>query len=182
MTTRPAKVVVAAVVALAAATAVLAAVAVAGASSGGRPEARPAASRLTWHAASRRVRFPVYRPRQTLGLSGSGLLLHDGCLLAGWGTRKGAHFGLYEPGNSVQCGQPGEAASVGQTVVNGVRVHILVQCSTLPKCTIRDGERKGELLIFVPEKKPSHYTIQLQSMHVALRDFLRVARSFHRVH
>jgi hypothetical protein len=145
------------------------------------PGARSASSPLTWHKAAQRARFRVYRPHETLGLKLSGLFISHGCLLAGWGTRKGPHFGLYEPGNSVQCGQPGEATAVARTVINGVHVHVLVQCPTLPKCTARDGERKGELLLFVPERGPGHYSIQLQSMHVALGHFLKVARSFQRV-
>ncbi|HWF34389.1 MAG TPA: hypothetical protein VG295_03430 [Solirubrobacteraceae bacterium] len=140
-----------------------------------------AASPLTWHDAAKRARFHVYRPHQTLGLKQSGLVLDHGCLLAGWGTRTGPHFGLYEPGDSVACGQPGEATTVAKAVINGVGVDVLVQCPTLPKCTIKDGERKGELLLFVPERAGSHYSIQLQSMHIALGDFLKVARSFRRI-
>jgi len=161
------------------ATGVLAAVGIA--SSQRSRDARSRSSPLTWHAVARRARFPVYRPAQTLGLRPGGLLLHNGCLLAGWGTRKGPHFGLYEPGESTACGQPGEAIRVARTVINGVRVPVLVQCPTLPRCTIRDGERKGQLLVFVPEHRPKHYSIQLQSTHVALGDFLKVARSFRQV-
>ena len=143
--------------------------------------AHSAASTLTWQAAARSARFPVYRPEETLGLKLSVLTLSHGCLLGAWGTSKGPHFALGEPGDSVQCGQPGVASSVATTIINGVRVPVLVQCRSFPRCTIRDGERNGELLLFVPERNPAHYAIQLQSMHVALSGFLKIARSFRRV-
>jgi hypothetical protein len=149
--------------------------------------AAPAAnSPATWHKIAQRSRFPVYRPTKTLGLKLSGLVLErDGCLLAGWGkppfSSKGRHFGLYEPGNSSICGQPGVATPVGKTIIAGVKVDVFVQCLAWPKCTVKDGETKGRFLLFVPERGGGHYTIQLQSSHVSLSNFLKVARSFTRV-
>jgi hypothetical protein len=139
-----------------------------------------------WHKIAQRARFPVYRPTQTLGLKLAGLVLdRDGCLLAGWGkppfSSNGPHFGVYEPAGTVMCGQAGVATQVATAVVNGVKAQVLVQCATWPKCTIKDGETKGEFLLFVPERGAKHYSIQLQSMHVSLSDFLKVANSFTRV-
>jgi hypothetical protein len=149
--------------------------------------AAPAAnSQQTWHKIAQRAGFPVYRPTKTLGLKLSGLVLdRDGCLLAGWGkppfSSKGRHFGLYEPGGSSMCGQPGVATQVGKTIIGGIKVDVFVQCPAWPKCTIKDGETTGIFLVFVPERGGRHYAIQLQSRHVTLSDFLKVARSFTRV-
>jgi hypothetical protein len=98
---------------------------------------------------------------QTLGLKFAGLVrnMYSGCLTAGWGNprSKGPDFGLYEPGGSVQCGQPGVATQVATAVINRVKVEVLDQCPAWPKCTIKDGETSGNLLLFVPERgaKPS---------------------------
>jgi hypothetical protein len=138
-----------------------------------------------WRKAADRAGFAVYRPRQTLGLKLSDLVLTaSGCLQASYGNHgsmKGPHFGLYEPANTSQCGQPGDAAEVAPAVINGVNVPVLVQCATLPKCTTKDGETNGVFLLFVPEHAGPHYAIQLQSSHVSLSDFLKVARSFTKV-
>jgi hypothetical protein len=149
--------------------------------------AAPAAeSQASWHKIAERAKFPVYRPRQTLGLKLAGVQLdRSGCLVAGWGkppfSSKRPGFGIYEPGDSVVCGQPGVSTEVATAVVNGVKLHVGVQCATWPKCTIKDGETKGEFLLFVPERGAKHYAIQLDSSHISLRDFLKVARSFTRV-
>jgi hypothetical protein len=117
----------------------------------------------------------------------AGLVLdRDGCLLAGWGKppffQQGPlTFGVYEPAGTVMCGQAGVATQVATAVVNGVKVQVLIQCATWPKCTIKDGETKGGFLLFVPERGAKHYTIQLDSAHVSLSDFLKVAWSFIRV-
>lgn len=100
------------------------------------------------HKIAEQAKFPVYRPRQTLGLKLAGLVLdRDGCLLAGWGkppfSSKGPHFGVYEPAGTIMCGQAGVATQVATAVVNGVKLHVLVQCATWPRCTIKDGETKG---------------------------------------
>ena len=151
------------------------------------PAARPKPLQVlaAWHKIAQRARFPVYRPTQTVGLKLAGLVLNtDGCLVGGYGnprSNKGPHFGVYEPAGTVMCGQAGVATQVATAVVNGVKVQVLVQCAAWPKCTTKDGETKGEFLLFVPESGAKHYTIQLQSMHVSLSDFLKVARSFTRV-
>jgi len=141
---------------------------------------------VAWHKIARRAKFPVYRPRQTLGLNLAGLVLdRDGCLLADWGkptfSSQGPHFGVFELAGTIMCGQAGVATQVATAVVNRVRLQVLVQCPTWPKCTIKDGETKGEFLLFLPERGAKHYTIQLDSAHVSLSDFLKVARSFTRV-
>ena len=149
--------------------------------------AAPAANdQATWQKIAKRAGFPVYRPRRTLGLEFDSVLLtrYYGCLEAGWGnvrSTKTPHFGFYEPGDSSRCGQPGVANQVATAVINGVKVPVLVQCRTWPKCTIRDGETNGEFLLFVPEQGAKHYAIQLDSTRVSLSDFLSVARSFTRV-
>lgn len=143
---------------------------------------RPA---MTWRKGADRAPFAVYRPRQTLGLKLSGLTFTASrCLVASYGrpgSSKGPHVGLYEPGATRRCGQPGVGTTVRRVVINGVKVPILVQCTTWPKCTVKDGESNGNFLVFVPEHGGLHYTIQLQSSHVLLSDFLKVARSFTRV-
>ena len=136
-----------------------------------------------WHDAAGKARFPVYRPRQTLGVPFNGVQL-SGCLVATWGdshSSKGPHFDLHEPGDSVRCGQPGEAVQVATTVINGASVQVLVQCPTVPRCTVQDGQSRGEFLLFVPEPGPNHYTIQLDSTHLPLDSFLKIAKSFTRV-
>lgn len=69
------------------------------------------------------------------------------------------------------------ATPVATTVFTGVKLHVLGQCATWPRCTIKDGETKGAFLLFAPGRGAKPYTIQLDSAHVS-RDFLKVARSF----
>lgn len=153
-----------------------------------------AASQSTWSRIARRAAFPVYRPLDTLGLRFNGVVLargapgippaDTGCVSASWGNlQSGSHprLAIDEPGDSNRCGQPGEAIQVATAAVNGAKVPVLVQCAAFPKCTIKDGETKGEFLLFVPERGTPHYAIQLDSAHVSLSDFLKVARSFARV-
>jgi hypothetical protein len=134
-----------------------------------------------WQAIARRAGFPVYRPTQTLGLKLAGLTLStSGCLIAGYDnprSRNGPQFGFDEPGDSESCGQPGIANQVAAASINGIKVEVLVQCGTVPKCTVKDGVRNG-FLLFVPERTPKHYFIQLQSKHMSLTRFLKVAKSF----
>lgn len=139
-----------------------------------------------WSTVAQRAAFPVYRPLQTLGLrfDGVGLSRYTGCLTAGWGNPQslaGPHFGIYEPGDTSRCGQPGVAAQVATATINGVNVEVLVQCAAWPKCTVKDGETDGSLLLFVPERAGKHYAIQLDSRHISLARFLEIARSFRRV-
>jgi hypothetical protein len=151
-------------------------------------------SQSTWSKIARRAAFPVYRPLDTLGLrfNGAGLArgapgipsADTGCLSASWGdlhSGRHARLAIDEPGDSIRCGQPGEATHVATVVVNGVKVQVLVQCAAFPKCTIKDGETDGEFLLFVPERAAKRYAIQLDSAHVSLSDFVKVARSFTKV-
>jgi hypothetical protein len=148
--------------------------------------AAAADNQAAWHKVAVQAKFPVYQPRQTLGLEFDGVLLtrYYGCLEARWGnlrSSKARQFGVYEPAGTSMCGQPGVATQVATAVISGVKVQVLVQCATWPRCTIKDGETRGEFLLFVPEHGAKHYTIQLDSVHVSLSDFLKVARSFTRV-
>ena len=141
---------------------------------------------VTWSTIAQRAAFPVYRPLQTLGLRFDGVKLarYTGCLTAGWGSPgsyAGPHFGIYEPGDSSRCGQPGVASQVATTSINGVNLEVLVQCAAWPKCTIKDGETNGSFLLFVPEHVSKHYAIQLDSRHIPLAHFLEIAKSFTRV-
>ena len=140
----------------------------------------------TWRTIAQRAAFPVYRPLQTLGLRFDGVTLarYTGCLLASWGnpqSHAGPHFMIYEPGDTSRCGQPGVANEVATAKINGVKVEVLAQCAAWPKCTVKDGETNGILLLFVPERAGKHYAIQLQSAHVSLQHFLKIATSFTRV-
>ena len=140
----------------------------------------------TWRTIAQRAAFPVYRPLQTLGLRFDGVTLarYTGCLLASWGnpqSHAGPHFMIYEPGDTSRCGQPGVANEVATAKINGVKVEVLAQCAAWPKCTVKDGETNGILLLFVPEPAGKHYAIQLQSAHVSLQHFLKIATSFTRV-
>jgi hypothetical protein len=137
-----------------------------------------------WQTIARRAGFPVYRPTQTLGLTRTGLTLStSGCLIASYDdprSRNGQQFGFDEPGASQSCGQPGIANQVAAASINGIKVEVLVQCRAFPKCTINDGVTNG-FLLFVPERRPKNYTIQLQSKHMSLAHFLKVAESFTKV-
>ena len=140
----------------------------------------------TWGTVAQRAAFPVYRPLQTLGLRFERVRLarYTGCLTAGWGnpqSHAGPHFGIYEPGDTSRCGQPGVASQVATTTINGVKVGVLVQCPTWPKCTVKDGETDGSFLLFVPEDVSKYYAIQLFSRHISLAHFLEIAKSFTRV-
>jgi hypothetical protein len=137
----------------------------------------------TWGTIAQRAAFPVYRPLQTLGLRFDGVRLarYTGCLTAGWGnpqSQAGPHFGIDEPGDTSRCGQPGVASPVATVTINGVKVTVLVQCPAWPKCTVKDGETDGVLLLFVPERAGKHYAIQLDSRHISLAHFLEIAKSF----
>jgi hypothetical protein len=138
-----------------------------------------------WQKIAQGAKFPVYRPRQTLGLELEGPLLNSsGCLTAAWGdarSSKGPHFGIYEPGDSTQCGQPGVATEVATVPINGIEAHVLVECPAWPRCTRSNGQTNGAFVIFVPERGPAHYAIQLQSTHVGFSDFVKIARSFTKV-
>jgi hypothetical protein len=140
---------------------------------------------LTWQQAAARVHTPVYRPRVTLGIKPQMLAVNQGgCVIGAWGStknRKGPHFSIDEPANTSQCGQPGEADQVSSATINGKRVPVLVQCPHIPHCTAHDGQTDGVFIMFVPERGPNHYSIQLESSHVALHGLLRIARSFVRV-
>jgi hypothetical protein len=149
------------------------------------PAADAGAPALTWQQAAARLHAPVYRPSVTLGIKPQTLVINQGgCLIGAWGsakTQKGPHFSIDEPGDTSQCGQPGEADEVSTVAIHGTRVHVLVQCGHIPHCTVHDGETDGVFIIFVPESGARHYVIQLNSSHVMLRDLVRVARSFVRV-
>jgi hypothetical protein len=137
----------------------------------------------TWSTTAQRAAFPVYRPLQTLGLRFDGVRLarYTGCLTAGWGNPQsyaGPHFGIDEPGDTSRCGQPGVATPVATATINGVKVKVLVQCPAWPKCTVKDGETDGVLLLFVPERAGKHYAIQLDSRHISVAHFLEIAKSF----
>lgn len=140
---------------------------------------------LTWQQAAARLHAPVYRPRVTLGIKPQTLIINQGgCLLGGWGsakTQKGPHFSIDEPGVTPSCGQPGEADQVSTAVIHGKKVPVLVQCRHLPHCTVHDGETDGVFIMFVPESGAKHYVIQLGSSHMALRNLVKVAKSFVRV-
>jgi hypothetical protein len=143
------------------------------------------ASSLTWQQAAARVHTPVYRPRVTLQIKPQTLAVNQGgCVIGGWGStknRKGPHFSIDEPANTSQCGQPGEVDQVSSATINGKRVPVLVQCPHIPHCTAHDGQTDGVFIMFVGERGPNHYSIQLESSHVALHGLLRIARSFVRV-
>jgi hypothetical protein len=145
-----------------------------------------ASGKAAWRAVARHAHFAVYRPRRTLGLVFDGVHLTPttGCLVANWGnprSAKGPHLGLSEPGDTSRCGQPGVATKVATTVINHVKVPVLVQCPTWPRCGIKNGSTNGAFLLFVPEHVAKRYTIQLGSSHVGLARFLEVAHSFARV-
>jgi hypothetical protein len=139
-----------------------------------------------WRTVARRAAFPVYRPPEPLGLRFDGveLVRYTGCLTARWGNPQssaGRHFDLGEPGDTSRCGQPGVASQVATTTINGVKVRVLVQCRAWPKCTVKDGETDGFFLLFVPEHVSKYYAIQLDSRHISLAHFLKIAKSFTRV-
>jgi hypothetical protein len=137
-----------------------------------------------WRAVARKAPFPVYRPQRTLGLVFNGVQLapFTHCLGASWGnprSGKGPHFNLDEPANTSRCGQPGVATQVATTTINHVKVEVLVQCPSWPRCGVKNGSTNGFFLIFVPESR--HYAIQLTSRHISLSHFLEIAHSFTRV-
>jgi hypothetical protein len=140
----------------------------------------------TWQTVAQRAAFAVYRPTQTLGLVFDGVKLvpQTGCLTASWGnprSGRGPHFNLGEPGDSPQCGQPGVATEVSTTIINDVKVPVLVQCPTWPRCAIKNGSTNGFFLLFVPKHVSGRYGIQLESRHISLAHFLEIAKSFTRV-
>jgi hypothetical protein len=153
--------------------------------------AAPAAdTQARWHTVAARSKFPIYRPKQTLGLKLSILKLYP-CLVTPRGTRylaadygkpggKGPHFGAWEM-YPYLCGNPGEANPVTSAVIKGVKVKVLVFCrSPGPTCTIKDGFKNG-FLLYLRERGAKRTRIQLIASHVSLSDFLKIARSFTKV-
>ncbi len=146
------------------------------------PAADAGAPSLTWQQAAARVRTPVFRPRVTLDIRPQTIAVNQGgCVIGAWGRTKGPQFSIDEPGVTSECGQPGEANQVATITVNSRKVHILVQCRHLPHCTIHDGSTDGVFIAFVPEPVGKNFTIQLESSHITLHDFVRIAKSFVRV-
>jgi hypothetical protein len=149
---------------------------------------RGAGNQPSWHTVALQSAFPVYRPRQTLGLKLSLLKLtpcsaNTRFLVANYGnsgSNKGPHVHLYESSPEV-CGNPGEASPVTKAAINGVNVQVSVYCNLpVQKCTIKDGFSHGFLLVF-SERGAKRTAIALDSIHVSLSDFLKVARSFTKV-
>ena len=140
---------------------------------------------LSWQQAAQRSRFPVYRPRRSSALKPSVVRVSSsGCVNAVWGsvtTGTSPYLILYQPGESVQCGQAGEANQVATAVIHGTKVNVLVQCNRIPHCSVRDGETQGIFILSVPEPGSPHYSVEFQSHHMLLRDLLTVARSLVRV-
>jgi hypothetical protein len=151
----------------------------------------PAAdNQARWHTAAAQSKFPIYRPKQTLGLKLSSLKLYP-CLVTPRGTRylaagygkpggKGPQFGAWEM-YPYLCGNAGEANPVTSAVINGAKVQVLVNCrSPGPKCSTKDGFKNG-FLLYLRERGAKRTLIQLMASHVSLRDFLKIARSFTKV-
>jgi hypothetical protein len=160
---------------------------IAGASLPGAASAAPPAPQATWEQAAATVRFPIWRPGETLGLQPTGLALYPctapptprSYLSAGWGTaRRG--FGIMEV-YPQPCGNAGEARRVRTAVVGGVTVSVLVYCrSRSCRVTAADGVEHGFLMYF-REPGAKRTQLQLDSHGMTLAGLFKVIRSFAKV-
>ena len=148
--------------------------------SGAADAARPPTS---WQDAVALAAYPVYRPTHTLGLPERVTTGPCGVGKVWVGAtyrRAGARLGVYE-GSPYVCGNAGESHTVKQVRIGGREVALQVFCAhPYPCLQDTDGYRYGYLLLFFERDHP-RTMVQLTSVHVRERAFLRFARSLRRV-
>jgi hypothetical protein len=138
-----------------------------------------------WSAAHARLSYPIYRPAQTLGykISSFGYQPCPGgkskaAVDATYGTYKGIllsktkGFGIFE-GSPAICSDHAEFWPQGTRVIGGVRATLGVYCDVPKHCTLPQGIKNGYVLLW----KRGATRIQMDSSHLTLAQFLRVARS-----
>jgi hypothetical protein len=146
-----------------------------------------AATAATWRAAARKVKFPVYQPTRTLGLSSSGPAIYPceaapmprSLLAAMYTAGQGAFFSVREmyPG---PCGDGDEAKLVARPKIHGVRASLFVNCRGRCHVTARDGVKHG-FQLYWRERGARRTWMEMFARHVQKRQLLKVARSVIRV-
>jgi hypothetical protein len=145
-----------------------------------------------WHRAAKRLGYPIYRPTNTLGFR-MNAFSYGPCtpkpyISATYGTYRGdllsktRGFGLLE-GSPVICSNAADWVSLGTVRIGRNRAALGVYCSTPTGCSKKDGVANGFSLTWdVPygpggRKRTSMF---MDSSHLGLADFLRVARNLAR--
>jgi hypothetical protein len=138
-----------------------------------------------WHAAHARLSYPIYKPAQTLGykISSFGYQPCPGgksksSIYATYGTYKGTllsktkGFGIFE-GSPAICSDHAEFDSHGTRLIGGVKATLGVYCDVPNHCPLSKGVANGFILLW----KRGATKIQMDSSHLTLADFLKVAGS-----
>lgn len=138
-----------------------------------------------WSAAHARLSYPIYKPVQTLGykVSSFGYQPCPGgkskaSVYATYGTYKGVllskttGFGIFE-GSPAICSDHAEFWPQGTRVIGGVKAQLGVYCEVPKHCTLAQGVKNGYILLW----KRGVTRIQMDSAHLSLANFLKVAGS-----
>lgn len=152
------------------------------------PAAPAATSRAaTWHAVARRVKFPLYAPTRTLGLTTSGPTIYPcqnppmprSLVQAVYTGAHGALFSVREMYPEA-CGNADEAHLVATPTIHGVTAHLFVNCRTPCHVTAADGYKDG-FQLYWRERGARRTWIEMFANHLRERQLLKAARSVTRV-
>ncbi len=144
-----------------------------------------AAAADPWQAAQKRLSYPIYEPAQTLGykISSFGYQPCPGgksksSIFATYGSYKGVlmsktkGFGIFE-GSPAICSDHAEFWPQGTRLIGGVKASLGVYCGLPKHCSLAQGVTNGYILLW----KRGKTRIQMDSAHLTLAQFLKVASS-----
>lgn len=138
-----------------------------------------------WAAAQKRLSYPIYEPTQSLGhkVSSFGYQPCPGgksrsSIFATYGSYKGVlmsktkGFGIFE-GSPAICSDHAEFWPQGTRTIGGVKATLGVYCDVPKHCSLAQGVANGYILLW----KRGKTRIQMDSAHITLAQFLKVASS-----
>jgi hypothetical protein len=147
--------------------------------------AAAAAAADPWAAAQKRLSYPIFEPTQTLGhkVSSFGYQPCPGgksrsSIFATYGSYKGVlmsktkGFGIFE-GSPAICSDHAEFWPQGTRTIGGVKATLGVYCDVPKHCSLAQGVANGYILLW----KRGKTRIQMDSAHITLAQFLKVASS-----
>jgi hypothetical protein len=147
--------------------------------------ASAAAAADPWAAAQKRLSYPIYEPTQTLDhrVSSFGYQPCPGgksrsSIFATYGSYKGVlmsktkGFGIFE-GSPAICSDHAEFWPQGTRTIGGVKATLGVYCDVPKHCSLAQGVANGYILLW----KRGKTRIQMDSAHITLAQFLKVASS-----
>jgi hypothetical protein len=141
----------------------------------------------SWHAVARKVRFPLYAPTRTLGLTTSGPAIYP-CqnppmprrlVQAIYTGAHGAQFAVREMYPEA-CGNADEGNVVARPTIHGVTASLLVNCREPCRVTAADGFENG-FQLYWRERGTRRTWIEMFAHHLRKRQLLKAARSVTRV-